>query len=486
MGLMAVCLATASLAASETPPRHYWQLQHAARDDYSWAWRRRGLGDSGHFADFSRALIAQETGGWAAAARLRFRLASDCLRGLTPGDVPLAKGAQVVGEAELGYAGKRFFAAAEPQVVAYGDADHLQQVDPRRIWRDGERSADASSVEMAPRLSFGVRGLGHAVVLSNRPFQSGEGIFGGITIGSAWRAWPHVVLLPVESWQLGPLRLHYELTTGILDDDRAGVQNPFLSGARIAGSWGPVRLSATWSEVSGGDGEEQGQFYVADISSPSDSQVNNAVVSIAGAWQIAQRFELRGEYGVDDNYPAWAWDDTKLHFSTLGIHRWHPDTAAWTLTADAIDLTGEGDWRAAVEWYRSESYFYDHSKYDSWYYDGTAIGHQDGGNSNSLRFLLQHRWAEARECSVVALWRRYGWRNSESDNLNVTRPGAPGSTNFAIRPWDQYGLHGNWRQPWGWGELRLEASVFYETNREFIDGNDGFAGHLGAGYGLNW
>ena len=192
------------------------------------------------------------------------------------------------------------------------------------------------------------------------------------------------------------------------------------------------------------------------------------------------------EYGIDDQNPRV--EGSSLPNTTLTQEaRW--TTAAWTATIDWLDIAGDGRWRTCLEWFRSESYFYSNGAYGAWAYQGELLGHADGGNANSVRLLFQHHGDDDDRLTLIAGWRRLGWRNAASGNPNIDRkdPGIPGSSSFAWRAWDRLSLDLRYEEPldahWSYS---LELGAGWDRNRGFSDGENGLDGLVGAGLRVDW
>ncbi|MFW5829952.1 MAG: hypothetical protein ACOCXA_06795 [Planctomycetota bacterium] len=461
-----------------------WILHNERLGDLGWSQRLVGLDDASIMGGYSRQVLPSTTG-ISQAKRLRLRWGSNGQPAPLPGDAPIYDGLQAIVDGDVAGSWGPFFVSARPQLVLGFDhsQDRVPYRDPREIWMGNEAHADLDTVEILPRLSLGLHGLGHVLAISDQPFRWGEGIFGGIVVGGAQAGFPHLAFAPKRAWQLleiahDPVLFRYEFALGLLDD-RAGIDSPAWGGTRLSLRWKDVTLSATVAGQAEHDDLEPGIL--------SDREYFNAIRSFGINYQLGKRAEIRVEYGQDDYHPKSTRSDDLF---TDELEEYAPDTSAWTATVDILDLLGDQRWRLALEWYRSESYFYNHHHFDSWYTDGHPIGHPDGGNTNSLRLLLQHQYRDKRSIGLLAYWRRYGWRNAESNNPNDDRPtngNDPGEASFAERPWDQFGWY-TWHdyQLREAGKLHIEAGALVEEDRMFQSTGKKLEWHLGAGYSRRW
>lgn len=477
-------LASAGIAAEGYILRQqpFWNL--------GWEERLAGLRDGSIQGGYSRQPLRMETGRWAQRS-LRLRWASKGQHPLLPGDAPYFSGGQLLLDNEAAFVGNHLFLHGQPRITLGVDdsEDTVPAADPRAIWSGEQTYADHDQFDINLNITAGASGFGHILAFSTVPFRWGEGIFGGIVAGQSDQGFPHLVLAPQRAWSLfelagDPLLWRYEFVTGLLDDQRNGPRDPYWTGGRTSLRWRSLTLSYSVGEQAGGSGVQDPDFLVFDIHEGDRGNIANGIHSLGLNWQLADRAEIRVEYGLDDNHPSDLKSDTPL-LRQLSI--WHPESAAWTATIDWLDITGDQDWRSALEWFRSESYFYDHSVYEAWSYEDTPIAHRDGGNAESLRWLLQHQYARGQYVNFLAYWRRLGWRNAAEGNPPPARQTPPGGSAFAVRAWDQFGIYTWSEHEFRWGGFwTLEAGLVYEENRLFNDHQDEWNWQCGLGWNNSW
>lgn len=482
------------------PAADAWILR--PEDPWSFGWEERRLANSDGFSmpGFSRTALPVAPGVWGeiglgASAAVRGNASQ------VPGTEPVHQGLQAHGWAELWGAWGPLFVHLRPEAVAGSGA--ISNPIARQAWTGTAEELELDAIETVPRMSLGVTAFHHVLALSNEPFRWGEGIFGGVAMGQAWQGFPHVVLASRGPLQpapegsfLQPLALGYEFVAGQLVDAKpeAGDGIEFL-GFRSTLRWDALSFSWSKSMLFGGDLQPDYPYSDAaktllkwrsgnDGSAEPGKANPNRFASFGIRLDWPRNVAWSIEYGIDDQNGEV--QDQAIDMPLTQEARW--TTATWTMTADWLDITGDGDWRLALEWFRSESYVYDHGLY-SWDDSGFPLGHSDGGNANSLRLLGQHVDGDDGRWTVVAGWRRQGWRNAENGNPNEARkdPGVPGSGSYAERPWDRYSLDGRLEQPidarWSWW---VEGGAAWDINRDFVDGRNGLDGLIGAGIIRRW
>lgn len=479
--LVPFCLSPNSLAATDEATG--WILHSETVGSLGWSERLAGLHDASIMGGYSRHVLPSATG-LSREPRIRFRWASAGQHSLLPFDTPWYHGGQVILDGKTSGSIGPFFLNARPQfVIGIDDSEtRAPHGDPRETWTGRATDADLDQLEWSLRLTAGVDAMAHLWAVSTEPFRWGEGIFGGIVAGSPQRGFPHAVVAPNRAWKLfslanDPILLRYELVAGLLNDDRNGIEDPWWGGGRASLRWKNLTVSATLAGQTEGDGPNEWL----------DRGTFNGIRSVGLNWQWWNRAELRVEYGQDDNHPIATKSDNQWLRPLENIS---PLISAWTTTLDWIDVLSDQKWRLALEWYRSESYFYDHSDYDSWTYDDQLIAHGDGGNGHSLRLLLQHHRENGSDIGVLGYWRRLGWRNAQTGNPNTERPNNgndPGEDALAMVPWDQFGLYTWSSWPYGgWGRLHTEAGLVYEEHRLFDRQDFGLEWQLGLGWSQQW
>lgn len=477
-----------------------WILRSEEPWSFTWEERRLANDDGVSMPGFGRTALPVQAGVWGevgAGARGALHGRADSVPGTAP--LPTGGSGQVWGDAWL--AGGPFFLHLHPEAVI----SHGEIADPvaRDVWTGGDPTTTLDTVEVAPRASLGVTGLGHVLALSNEPFRWGDGIFGGVMLGQAWRGFPHLVLAsrgpqslaPAGSW-LEPLAIGYEFIAGQLAEasPTAGDGVRF-AGMRVAVRYDAVTLSYAKSMLYGGSSQpampwrdvwvnvirpRNGNDGAVPVGSPDPNRFSSLGVRLDWPRHVAWSLD----YGIDDQNPRR--DGQRINTTLTQEARY--TTAAWTATADWLDITGDGDWRLALEWFRSESYVYGHGTYP-WSDGGFPLAHADGGNADSLRLLTQHVDGDDGRWTVIATWRRQGWRNAESGNPNDARndPGVPGSGTFAKLAWDHYALDGRYEVPlgqhWRWW---CEGGAAWDVNRGFDRTQDRADGWVGLGAARSW
>lgn len=469
-----------------------YTLHQDATATWSWDSRLAAGRDPLVFTGFSRRMQRVEAGWWG-SARGMLTAASHGMPYRQPGEAPIPEGISLDAEVEVAGSYGPVFVRLDPEILVGLSAQGRETLpNPwlNDVWNGSQPAYQLTPVEPALRASVGVVGLKHALVVSSEPFQWGEGIFGGIVVGRSWKGFPHVALMPEESWDLAapfdiPLTLRYEVVAGILAGERpkGTPDHPAWLGSRVALRWGWTTLSGTLGCQAGGAGQSFPSF--GDIINGNTTDFTgatnvNRVLSVGLSQWLGRRFVLAGEYGIDDwhpNFAPGAWGD-------LGkLNGFNPQTAAWTLTADWVDVTGSGDWRLALEWYRSEAYFYQHGTYGAYNNDNYPLAHADCGNGNSVRLLLQTITDEGTRLDIIAGWRRIGWRNIQDGNVQ----NRVGRNQAAARPWDTIGGDFRSTTPWGkWGDLLIDLGLSLDKN--YLNGYNlsRWNGLVGVGWQYGW
>ena len=487
--LLAICSSGTAAAADS------WILRPEEPWSFTWEERRLANLDGVSMPGFSRSALPVQAGLWGEAGA-GVRGSGQGRSAVVPGAAPLPSGVSGTAFAELWAAGGPFFLHLRPEAVIGGG--DLPDPIARNVWTGGPATVELDTVEVAPNGSVGITGLGHVLALSNEPFRWGEGIFGGVSMGQAWTGFPHIVLASrgpqtpaAEGTPLAPLALGYEFVYGQLSDAKpaAGDQVEF-AGFRGSLRWEAVTVS--WSKSMLFNGSAQPAMPWKDVltglsvwnngndgaGGPGEPNPNRfASAGLRVDWPRGVAWSL--EYGIDDQ------NGDVTGQSVNSSMRW--TSATWTATVDWLDVTGDGDWRLATEWFRSESYVYDHSVYP-WDDQGRPLAHVDGGNANSVRMLVQHVDSDEGRWTVIPGWRRQGWRNAYEGNNNSARkdPGVPGSSSYAVRAWDSWFLDLRHEAPigeyWRWW---AEAGAAWDLNRDFTT-EDGVSGSVGLGATRRW
>jgi hypothetical protein len=494
-------LTAASCLSSAAHAGEAWILR--PEDPWSYGWEERLLAsrDGSSLPGFSRTALPVAPGLWGEVG-LGVRGASEGRGAVVPGAAPLPRGASAVAYADAWLAAGPLFLHLRPEaVLSPDDGGEVAQPITREAWTGRATETTVDAVETAPRATLGVTGLGHVLALSNEPFRWGEGIFGGVAMGQAWSGFPHVVLAtrgpqgPDPEGPLGRLAVGYEMVLGRVDT-AAGIEAATIAGFRSALRWEAVTLSWTRMLIDGGRGQPSLSnrtlarnllFWRSGNDGPAatpDAPDPNrfAALGLRVDWPTALAWSV--EYGIDDQNGKVA--DQAIDTTLTQEARW--TSATWTATVDWLDVTGDGDWRVAAEWFRAESYVYGHARYP-WDVDGRPLAHADGGNAHSARLLVQHLDGDDARWTVVGGWRRQGMRNAESGNPNTARKetGVPGSSTFARVPWDRISADLRYERPldggWRWW---LEAGGAWDENRDFGDGQRGASGSMGLGFSRAW
>jgi hypothetical protein len=477
-----------------------WILRPEDPWSFSWEERRLANSDGVSMPGFSRTALPVQPGAWGEVGA-GVRAASQGRANSVPGAAPLPQGVSGIAWAEGWLAGGPFFLHLRPEAVM-GRGEIANPI-AREVWTGGDAAVRLDAVEVAPRATLGITGLGHVLALSNEPFRWGDGIFGGVMMGQQWRGFPHIVLAtrgpqtvaPEGSW-LEPLAVGYELVGGQLVDAKpvAG-EGVRFAGLRMAVRWEAVTVSWARSLLFGGSEQPETPPSMVAGALLKPRQGNDAAVapgepdpnrfaSVGLRLDWPQHVAWSLEYGIDDQNSHV--EDQSFDTTLTQAARW--TSASWTATVDWLDLTGDGDWRLAAEWFRSESYVYDHGT-APWDDGGFPLAHVDGGNANSLRLLTQHVDGDDGRWTVIAGWRRQGWRNAETGNPNTARKdsGVPGSSSYARLAWDHWSLDGRYEAPiddhWRWW---CEAGAAWDVNRDFIAEQQGFSGWIGLGAVRRW
>lgn len=499
--LLLCCLAcTACAATTSDSTATSWILRPEEAWSFNWEERRLANSDGVSMPGFGRTALPVTPGVWGEVG-VGVDASSQGRADRVPGTAPLPKGLSSLAWAELWMAKGPVFLHLRPEVVVGGGS--IANPVARQAWTGTAAELDLDAAEVAPRATLGLTGCGQMLALSNEPFRWGEGIFGGVMLGQSWRGFPHVVLTncgpqspaPEGSW-LEPLAVGYEAVVGQLTDSTTtagdGVQ---FAGLRMALRWEAVTLS--WSKSMLFGGSEQPDMGWGEVASnllsprsgndgstaPGEPNPNRwASVGVRIDWPPRVAWSI--EYGIDDQNTRV--EDQRINTTLTQEARW--TSATWTATVDWLDLTGDDDWRVAAEWYRSESYTYDHGVY-AWDDAGFPLAHADGGNADSVRLLCQHVDGDQGRWTGIAGWRRQGWRNAETDNPNTDRKdtGVPGSSSYATMVWDRWSLDGRYEVPlddhWRWWS---EAGAAWDMHRDFVHAENGLSGWVGLGAARSW
>lgn len=496
------CVTTlVTVAAAVLPASEAWILRPEDAWSYAWEERLAANGDGESMPGFGTWTMPVEAGVWGAA----WASTHGSTQGRpqqVPGAPPLSEGISGLAGGEVWAAWGPFFGHLRSDTLLTPGAQAIPNPDPRQQWTGLAPTMEYGPATTVLRGSAGMTGIGHTLALTNEPFRWGEGVFGGVMFGSGWRGFPRAVLatshpLPlIPGWDGSP-RLGYEFLCGrMLQDAEPAGDNVALAAWRTALRWSWLTFSASKAMRYNGSGQPPLPLRQLinglkprtgnDGSAPPGEPNPDRMESLGLRIDLPGAVALSIEYGIDDQNPHV--DHTSLPDTTLFQEaRW--TSAAWTATADWLDIAGDGRWRACVEWFRSESYFYDNAPYGAWAYQDELLGHADGGNANSVRLLFQHHGQDDDRLSVIAGWRRLGWRNAEAGNPNQARhdPGVPGSSSYAFVGWDRLSLDLRYEVPvdrhWSYS---LEAGAGWDTNRNFHDGEDGPDGLIGAGLRVDW
>lgn len=489
-------IATATLPAAEA-----WILRPEDAWSYAWEERLAANSDGDSMPGFGRWTMPVDAGVWG-SAWASSRLSAEGHAQQVPGAAPVTRGASALAGGEIWAAWGPGFVHVRSDTLATPERSQVPNPDPRAQWTGSDPTAGYGPAETVLRGSAGLTGIGHTLALSNEPFRWGEGVFGGVLFGSGWRGFPHAVLatshpLPlVLGWDGSP-RIGYEVIYGrMLHEVETAGENTQLAGWRMALRWSWLTVSASkairfggslqpdsgWHDILNGLKPRTGNDGSAAPGEPDPDRMQSLGLRV----DLPAALAMSIEYGVDDQNGRV--ENTSLPDTTLFQEaRW--TTAAWTATLDWLDIAGDGRWRTCLEWFRSESYFYNNSSYGAWAYQGELLGHGDGGNANSVRLLFQHHGSDDDRLTLIAGWRRLGWRNADSNNPNEARKdsSAPGSSTFAPRAWDRLSLDLRYEEPidanWSYS---LELGAGWDHNRGFSEGENGLDGLVGAGLRIDW
>lgn len=492
----ALCLIAAALPAADAyilRPEEAWS--------YSWEERLAANADGESLPGFGRWTMPVHAGVWGAAWGTAHG-SSEGRAQQVPGAAPLPRGASALVGAEIWAAWGPVYAHVRSDSLVTPERSQLPNPDPRQQWTGSDPTQGYGPAETVLRGSAGITGLGHTLAVSNENFRWGEGVFGGVLFGSGWRGFPHAVLatshpMPlVPDWDGSP-RLGYELVYGrMLAETGTAGSDVEIAACRVALRWSWLTMSASKALRFGGS-DQPGMAWPEVVANFAPRRGNDAsagpgypdpdrMQSLGLRADLPARVALSIEYGIDDQNGHV--DNHGLPDTTLTQEaRW--TTAAWTMTADWLDIADDGRWRACVEWFRSESYFYGNGVYGPWAYQDELLGHGDGGNANSVRLLVQHHGQDDDRLTMVLGWRRLGWRNAQAGNPNTARgdSGTPGSDTFARIPWDRWSWDLRYEAPmddrWSWS---LELGAGYDRNRGFSATDDGLDGLAGLGLRRDW
>lgn len=484
------------------PAADSWILR--PEDPWSYGWEERHLAnlDGVSMPGFSRTALPVSAGVWGEVG-IGITASVEGNPSQVPGGPPVRRGVSARGWAEIWGAWGPLFIHLRPEAVVGSGTGSISNPLSREAWTGQAEELALDAIETAPRATLGITGFEHILALSNEPFRWGEGLFGGVMMGQTWRGFPHVVLAsrgplqpaPEGSW-LEPLALGYEFVAGQLVDAKSaagdGVQ---FAGFRMALRWDALTVAWSKSLLFGGDQQPDYPWIDAaktlikwrsgNDGSPAPGEPDpNRFASLGVRLDWPERVAWSVEYGIDDQNGEVQGQDINMPLTQEARYT----TATWTATVDWLDLTGDGDWRLALEWFRSESYVYGHRIYP-WDDQGFGLAHADGGNANSLRLLTQHIDGDEGRWTVVTAWRRQGWRNAEAGNPNTARKdsGVPGTSTYAERAWDRWSLDGRLEQPLtGQWRYWIESGLAWDVNRDFQEDRNGLDAIVGVGVICGW
>ncbi len=304
------------------PAADSWILR--PEDPWSYGWEERHLAnlDGVSMPGFSRTALPVSAGVWGEVG-IGMTASAEGNPSQVPGGPPVRRGVSAHGWAEIWGAWGPLFIHLRPEAVAGGGTGSISNPLSREAWTGQAEELELDAVETAPRATLGITGFEHILALSNEPFRWGEGIFGGVMMGQAWRGFPHVVLAsrgplqpaPEGSW-LEPLALGYEFVAGQLVDAKPetgdGVQ---FAGFRMAVRWEAVTLAWSKSMLFGGD--QQPDYPLTDAAKtlikwrsgndggnePGEPDPNRfASLGLRVDWP--ERVAWSVEYGIDDQNVA--------------------------------------------------------------------------------------------------------------------------------------------------------------------------------------
>lgn len=463
--------------------------------DYGWGSRRLSLEDLSASSGTSRSIQQVEEGWWGEA---QLELGSGGLAAAyrRPGERPLESGSQVSAVGTLHAAWGPLFLSFRPEYLISLSDKGNQKVpdgDARQEWlsNDKEQGQHLARIQPVWRGTAGVAGLGHVLVFSNEDFQWGDGIFGGLLFARRWRGFPHVAVIPQRAWRLDevigiPSHVSYEAVYGGLTADRVKGDNP----TRVLAFRGALRFwdttfSGNVSVQHGGPGQHTPgitKMFQFETGRENRDEETNRIISFGIRQSIGGQFALSIEYGLDDWNATYKSSGNLPDLGQLGYL--NPQSAAWIITADWLAVAGDEDWRVAAEWFRSEGYYYAHGRFVAWSDHEAVISHPDGGNANSVRFMLQHLLEDGGRLDVLGTWRRLGWRNGHSPgNTSWSgRNGQPGTTTVAEREWDMIQIALRRSSPIRYGELVGDIGIELHDNYRFDAGRNRLGGWLTTGF----
>jgi hypothetical protein len=415
-------------------------------DALTWEERLGEREDPGLFAGYLSQPRRVAPGYWGSD-----RLRADAQRGgrlsPIPGEAPLLDGGQVQ------LAAQRWLASGPWSIHGFAEVVRGFKDDPTTIDPSTGTDLDLPNRLLAIDASVAVNAWGETISAGTEPVQWGEGIFGSPVLTRQWRGFPHLSLTPTEPNHLGdpgdePLLLHYELIGGALDGSRTGPEWPIIAGVRSSLRWEGATLSATYLGLF-----ESGH---GDDGAPGEDHEDIAAAALALAGDDIQ---ARGEIALGDWTTQW------------------PTSTAWTVTLDWIAVGGDPEWRTALEWYRSTPGFSSAGRFGRWDYRGIPLGHPDGDDAESVRWLVQHA-DDSLASGTVLGWRRTG-RSAEG-------AWASGVASPPPRAWDAI-LFDAWAR-WSWSGwwIGIDANAELGHHREFLDDGWRWSGGCGAEAGLRW